>query len=111
MIYTLEVLDDYTYRASILDKHLEHTYVNCSVYDYYDEVVVTDLFTNELYRRQQYATRLMKFVRQYFRKDISIRVRESDDIAMSFYKKLGFEITDIEWGDGLIDMVWSKSKQ
>lgn len=110
MIYALEVLDDYTHKTSILDNYFERTYVSCEVYDYHDDVVVTDLFTNELHRRQQYATRLTKFIRQYFRKDISIRVRESDDVAMSFYKKLGFEITNVEWGDDLIDMVWSKSK-
>lgn len=68
---------------------------SCFVTEYEDSVCISSVYTDKRYRRQGFATRLIKSViSKYKGKKIMLHVYGENENAVSLYKKLGFIVVE-----------------
>lgn len=66
------------------------------VYDLiYDRIEIEYIIIEEICKRQGIGTKLLKELEKNNIKNITLEVRESNKVAINFYKKNGFVITSI----------------
>lgn len=68
---------------------------SCFVTEYEDSICISGVCTDKKWRRQGYATRLIRgIISKFSGKEIMLHVYGENESAVSLYKKLGFMITE-----------------
>lgn len=68
---------------------------SCFVTEYEDSICISGVCTDKKWRRQGYATRLIRgIISKFSGKEIMLHVYGENESAVSLYKKLGFIITE-----------------
>lgn len=72
----------------------DNALLGCLVYTYiYDRIEIEYIIVDDKYKRQGIATKLLNFIEKNNDiKNITLEVRKSNEEAINFYKKNGFEI-------------------
>jgi len=91
----LESLSSEIYKNFVIEEQNEVIgYI--MLYYIQDEGHITNFAINPLFRKKGYATKLLSYVIDYFKKkgivEFFLEVRESNKVAINLYRKFGFEI-------------------
>ena len=91
----LESLSSEIYKNFVIEEQNE-VIVYIMLYYIQDEGHITNFAINPLFRKKGYATKLLSYVIDYFKKksivEFFLEVRESNKVAINLYRKFGFEI-------------------
>ncbi|MDR0752953.1 MAG: GNAT family N-acetyltransferase [Mycoplasmataceae bacterium] len=60
-----------------------------------DEIELFKLFVIQEYRRKKIATKLISFLKETYKKNIILEVKENNIAAINFYKNNGFSIINV----------------
>ena len=105
LCYVNELLEKFDYKLD--DKSFANEFLNIVLYDdensikgvlvyefFYDRIEIDYIIVDPFYRKKGIATKLLTYIEQKHSesKNITLEVRESNLVAINFYKKNGFNI-------------------
>lgn len=100
IILKKELIDDAVLFSLVSDDH-KTCFSSCIVYEYLSSVCITEVFTEEAFRRKGFGTKLIKKIIEAYSADdeknhkkIVLHVSGENEVAVSLYKKLGFLVKE-----------------